>query len=157
MPTPEPHRLTAWATEMQRVHDRIREALEVTRNSLESGDVASEPTRDLLLHCWGFCAALSGHHQGEDALLFPALVAQHPELAGVVDRLVQDHSMIEHLLGSWQLAVERRAAPEELLRHLEGVAAIMESHFGYEERSLLAPLEGLELAASPGAAFGPLA
>ena len=38
-----------------------------------------------------------------------------------------------------------------------GVAAIMESHFRYEERQLLAVLETLALDADPEAVFGPLA
>jgi hypothetical protein len=41
-------------------------------------------------------------------------------------------------------------------RHLEGVAAIMESHFRYEERQLLTVLETLSLDASPEEALGPL-
>lgn len=41
-------------------------------------------------------------------------------------------------------------------RHLEGVAAIMESHFRYEERHLLAVLETRALDALPQDDLGPL-
>jgi hypothetical protein len=52
--------------------------------------------------------------------------------------------------------VTRAAPPAELNRHLEGVAAIMESHFRYEERQLLTVLETLALDADPHAVLGPL-
>ena len=64
--------------------------------------------------------------------------------------------MIGHLLGGLQAAVTRAAPPTELDRHLEGVAAIMESHFRYEERQLLTVLENLALDADPDAVLGPL-
>ena len=53
--------------------------------------------------------------------------------------------MIAHLLVGLREATERAASPDELARHLEGVAAIMENHFRYEERALLDVLETLEL------------
>ncbi len=64
--------------------------------------------------------------------------------------------MIAHLLAGLQAAVARGASSAELDRHLEGVAAIMESHFRYEERRLLAVLETLALDADPRAVLGPL-
>ncbi|MGY1604398.1 hypothetical protein [Geodermatophilus sp. SYSU D00815] len=46
--------------------------------------------------------------------------------------------------------------PAELDRHLEGIAAVVENHFRYEERALLTVLETVDLSADPGAALGPL-
>ncbi|MEJ6543092.1 hypothetical protein AB0I24_09640 [Brachybacterium paraconglomeratum] len=43
-----------------------------------------------------------------------------------------------------------------LAGHLEGIAAIMESHFRYEQRRLLTVLEGLDLDADPEEALGTL-
>ncbi|MFD6414392.1 hemerythrin domain-containing protein, partial [Nocardia asteroides] len=77
-------------------------------------------------------------------------------LRPVLRALEQDHSMIAHLLGGLQAAVDRTAPPEELDQHLEGIAAIMESHFRYEERQLLTVLDTLELAAVPGEVLGPI-
>ncbi|WP_324604487.1 MULTISPECIES: hemerythrin domain-containing protein [Streptomyces] len=113
-------------------------------------------TRELLLYCHGFCAALDRHHQGEDRTLFPAIAAAHPQLRPVLRSLEQDHSMIAHLLGGLREAVDRAAPPDELDRHLEGVAALMENHFRYEERQLLTVLETLELAAGAEEMLGPL-
>jgi hemerythrin-like domain-containing protein len=152
----EQTRLVAWGQELRRVHDRLREALSVTRQALAAGESADLATRDVLLFCHGFCAALEAHHKGEDRDLFPAIAAQHPQLRDTLYYLQQDHSMISHLLGALQEAVDRSASPAELDRHLEGVAAIMESHFRYEERQLLTVLETLELDADPGAVLGPL-
>ncbi|WP_433528239.1 hemerythrin domain-containing protein [Micromonospora sp. CA-263727] len=113
-------------------------------------------SRAVLLYCHGFCAALDGHHRGEDHTLFPAIEALHPELRPVLRQLTQDHSMIAHLLAGLQAAVDRAAPAAELDRRLEGVAAIMENHFRYEERQLLSVLETLALDASPGEVLGPL-
>lgn len=141
---------------MREVHDRLREALRVTREAVAEGDPAGAATRDLLLFCHGFCTALGAHHEGEDRELFPAIAAAHPHLRETLRRLEQDHSMIAHLLGGLQQAVDHRAGPIELDRHLEGIAAIMESHFGYEERQLLTVLETLDLQAEVRSVFGPL-
>lgn len=144
----------AWAEQMQAVHDRLREALTLADAGLD--DDAPEGV-DVFLYCWGFCAALTGHHGAEDATLFPAVLADRPELAGVVAKLVQDHSMIEYLLAALRQAIETGASAETLRGHLDGVGAVMESHFRYEERELLGPLTGLGLAAQPQQALGPLA
>ncbi|MGW3931467.1 hemerythrin domain-containing protein [Streptomyces microflavus] len=152
----ETTRLVAWSQELRRVHHRLREALDVTRTALDEGIAGESATRELLLYCHGFCAALDSHHQGEDRTLFPAVAAAHPELRPVLRSLEQDHSMIAHLLGGLRTAVDRAASPEELDRHLEGIAALMENHFRYEERQLLAVLETLELTAAPGEVLGPL-
>ncbi|AVT37276.1 hemerythrin domain-containing protein [Plantactinospora sp. BB1] len=152
----EQTRLVAWSRELRRVHARLREALRVTRQAVADGEPAEPATRDLLLFCHGFCTALTAHHEGEDRDLFPAIAEQHPELRETLRYLRQDHSMIGYLLTGLQAAVARGAPPSELERHLEGVAAIMESHFRYEERQLLTALETLALDADPDAVLGSL-
>jgi hypothetical protein len=149
-------RATAWAAQLRAVHVRLREALVLAHDDLERGE---DPTlgRDLHLYCTGFCAALSGHHRAEDTGLFPAIERAHPELAGTLAHLRQDHAQLEHLLGSLGAAVQRGEPVEALLRHLDGVEAVMESHFGYEERQLLAVLEGLDLDRDTREVLGPLA
>ncbi|SDS53453.1 hemerythrin domain-containing protein [Actinopolymorpha singaporensis] len=152
----ETTRLLAWSTELRRVHQRIREALRVTQEAVSAGHPSERAGRDLLLYCHGFCAALDGHHRGEDRTLFPAIEQAHPQLAPVLRALEGDHAVIAGLLGELRAAVDRSAPAEELDRHLEGVAAIMENHFRYEERRLLEVLETLELHAAVGEVFGPL-
>ncbi|MBA2809738.1 hemerythrin domain-containing protein [Streptomyces sp. KM273126] len=152
----ETTRLIAWSRELRLVHERLREALRLTRESLAEGTPGEAATRELLLYCHGFCTALDGHHQGEDRTLFPAIADAHPELRPVLRSLEQDHSMIAHLLGGLRAAVARAAPPEELDHHLEGIAALMENHFRYEERQLLTVLETLELTAEPPEVLGPI-
>jgi len=88
--------------------------------------------------------------------LFPAVAAAYPHLRETLRYPQQDHSMIAHLLGGLQQAVDHCAGPAELDRHLDGIAAIMESHFGYEERQLLTVLDTLDLQAEVRSVFGPL-
>ena len=149
-------RLIVWSREIQQVHARLRQALAVTRNEVADGLAGPELGRDMLVFCHGFCTALDGHHRGEDSMLFPAVAAAHPELRPTLRALEQDHSMIAHLLGGLRIAVDRGGTPEDLDRHLDGIAAIMESHFRYEERALLTILETLDLPGDPADVLGPL-
>ncbi|WP_114854562.1 hemerythrin domain-containing protein [Brachybacterium sp. YJGR34] len=152
----EKTRLVAWSDELRRVHARLREALAMTREAVARGDSEQVASRDLLLFCHGFCSALTGHHEGEDRDMFPAIAAEHPELRETLRMLKQDHSMISHLVNGLQAAVDARSSPEELARHLEGISAIMENHFRYEERQLLVVLDTLALDADPKRVLGPL-
>ena len=149
----EKTRLIAWSDELRAVHERLRKGLSIAQRAVVSGEA---PGRDLLLFCHGFCTALTGHHEGEDRELFPAIAAAHPELRETLRKLEQDHSMIGHLISGMQAAIASAASPDELARHLEGIAAIMESHFRYEERQLLSVLDTLALDADPGSVLGPL-
>jgi len=143
---------------MSEVHRRLREALEVARESVEDEGTADPLAGNPLLYCWGFCAALDGHHHSEDRNLFPRVVDHRPDFAPVIAQLVQDHHMIEHLIGGLQRAIEQRASTEEKLRHLDGIEAVMETHFRYEERRLLDVLDGIsDEAVTATSLFGPLA
>lgn len=152
----ETTRLIAWSNELRHVHQRLRDALAVARAAISEGRSSEKATRDLLLYCHGFCAALDGHHRGEDRALFPAIEAAHPHLAPVLRSLEQDHSMIAHLLGELSAATDRSAPVAELSMHLDGIAAIMATHFLYEERQLLHVLETLELDNAVSEVLGPL-
>lgn len=152
----EKTRLIAWSNELRAVHGRLREALRVTQAAASVGEPTEPPARELLLFCHGFCTALTGHHEGEDRELFPAIAAEHPELRSTLRKLEQDHSMIAHLIAGLQAATERGLPPDKLEGHLEGIAAIMESHFRYEERELLTVLDTLALDADPSDVLGPL-
>ncbi|MFS0894987.1 hemerythrin domain-containing protein [Microbacterium sp. 179-I 3D3 NHS] len=149
----EKARLVAWGDELRGVHRRLREALAITQGAVAAGE---RPGRELLLFCHGFCTALTAHHEGEDRELFPAIAASHPELSETLRKLEQDHSMIGHLIGGLEQAVASAATADELAEHLEGIAAIMESHFRYEERQLLSVLDALALDADPARVLGPL-
>lgn len=151
-------RVVAWGQELREVHRRLREALAVARSSVEDGAPGPTAARELQLYCVGFCAALTGHHRSEDATLFDVVLADQPDLAPVVADLKRDHSMLDHLLGELERAALSGAGRDELLRHLDGIEAVMETHFRYEEKKLVDVLDG---SAPPGAnrreMLGPLA
>ncbi|MFI6941984.1 hemerythrin domain-containing protein [Streptomyces sp. NPDC050418] len=148
-------RVTAWGAELRRVHGKLRTALALARAGLDGG-APGEATTDLLLFCHGFCAALSGHHRAEDGALFPELVRARPDLAPVIAKLSADHNMIEHLIGGLQKAVTESTDPEVVHRHLDGIEAVMETHFKYEERELVAVLDATETDFDPEVIFGPI-
>jgi hypothetical protein len=61
----------------------------------------------------------------------------------VIAKLEQDHAMIATLLADFERALDAPtppARPDRLGSHIDGLAAIMESHFAYEERELLGVL-----------------
>ena len=89
-------------------------------------------------------------------MLFPSIAAAHPELRETLRYLEQDHSMMAHLIAALRAAIDGAATPAELDRHIEGIAAIMESHFRYEERQLLTVLDTLVLDAGRREVLGPL-
>jgi hemerythrin-like domain-containing protein len=149
-------RLVAWSVELRAVHRRVRDALQIARQAVRDDSSTEQAGRDLLIYCHGFCVALDGHHRGEDRALFPAIEEAHPHLAPVLRALEQDHSMISHLLVSLRDAIEHSGTAAELDHHLEGIAAIMENHFRYEERQLLTVLEDLELQGAVRDVLGPL-
>lgn len=151
----ETTRLIAWSNELRQTHARLREALGVVRAGVHGLD-PQRPARDLPLYCRGFCTALDQHHRGEDRALFPAIEAAHPELAPVLRKLSEDHAMIDVLLTALSTAVDGGVPPDDIDRHLDGVGAIMESHFAFEERQLLGVLETLALDADPPDVLGRL-
>lgn len=81
------------------------------RASLTDGTSGKAATREVLLYCRGFCAALDSHHQSADFTLFRAIADAHPELLPVLCSLKQDHSMIDRLMGS---SVPRSTGPRRL-------------------------------------------
>lgn len=72
--------------------------------------------------------------------MFAELLRERPDLATTVAKLVQDHEMIASILSRVaELANYARShgwAHEAVGRELDGLAAIMQSHFNYEERVL---------------------
>jgi iron-sulfur cluster repair protein YtfE (RIC family) len=141
--TPDTSRATAFGRQLIDTHNWLRAQLATARESLVDGSTPPE-LRDLRMHCLSFCTALTRHHTGEDDVAFPVLSAEVPELAGVIAQLRQDHDMVTTLLADFQAKLADPAAtPDALRSHLDGLAAIVESHFGFEERKIAAALDEL--------------
>lgn len=136
-------RILAWTRELTDAHDVLRRSLQNARDSTRRERDAAR--RELLLYCHGFCLALRGHHDSEDTEFFRQISARQPQLREVIDKLRQDHELIATLLRDLEHALTRTGSAEQLARHLDGIAAIMESHFRYEERQLFEALATLRL------------
>jgi hypothetical protein len=140
----------ALSEQLIRVHQSLREQLASARQQLAGSTGRPAPAaaipEDLLSYCLSFCTALHTHHTGEDTQLLPALCAAAPALAPVIDNLIEDHRLVAGILQQVHnlLAPGSPAAgPETLKRELDGLIAILESHFSYEERRIAKALDTL--------------
>ncbi|MFU8876040.1 hemerythrin domain-containing protein [Micromonospora sp. SL4-19] len=133
-------RLTALGTQLIEIHDWLREELVRLRASLDS---PGGLTRELRAHCVGFCAALHRHHTGEDAGAFQVLAEQVPELRPVLATLSEDHRVVASILTRVEELVSGPVAGPAVRAELDGLAALLESHFTYEERTLVAALDAV--------------
>lgn len=149
-PTGPGGRLTALGNQLIEVHIRLREELARLRDEVDS-DLDGWPPRlpELPEHCLAFCAAVSRHHTREDYRAFPILAEELPELRPVIDELERDHRVVagilralEELLAGLGAGADPASA-QQVRGELDGLAAVLESHFGYEERKLVAALNSL--------------
>ena len=122
-------RFRAYGDQLVGAHLRLREMVEDLYVALDEG-------RDLHLHCMTLCGAVTKHHQAEDANVFPMLAARHPELESFLRDLERDHQILAGML----LRLERATTYEEL----DGVSAVLETHFIGEEKRLVGVLNALE-------------
>lgn len=142
--------MVALSGQLIQVHQSLRARLASLRREITEAEagrrVAVTVPEDLLSHCLGFCAALHTHHAGEDDQLLPRLRAAAPELAPVIDNLIEDHSLIAGILrrvGELLASGQAGAPAGPLGRELDGLMAILDSHFRYEERRLAQALDAL--------------
>ncbi|MEW1779999.1 hemerythrin domain-containing protein [Streptomyces sp. NPDC086777] len=136
-------RAVALSRQLARAHEELRRQIRETRKSLGQRRLSDDV---LLTHCLAFCTALTSHHQGEDDGMFSQLLRQRPDLAPTITKLVEDHGLIASILSRVTELADRALEPrasalEEIGRELDGLAAIMESHFAYEERTISAALD----------------
>lgn len=144
-PPTDPMRLTAFGNQLIQVHLWLREQLELLRDELDSAPVAGRP-RDLSLHCLALCAAVARHHGGEDAVAFPELAERYPELRPVLEELGADHRLVADVLRRLEALLGGGLDPErtrDTRTELDSLAALLETHFTYEERRLAAALNAL--------------
>jgi hypothetical protein len=131
-------RAVALSRQLAQAHRELRRRI----NQLQTGLGQHRADDDVLAtRCLAFCAALTSHHQGEDTGMFAALLRERPDLAGTISKLVQDHEMIASILSRVVELADRATrshgpALAAIGRELAGLAAIMESHFNYEERTI---------------------
>ncbi|MFJ9776713.1 hemerythrin domain-containing protein [Kitasatospora sp. NPDC101157] len=155
MASPYTGRTAALSLQLSQAHNELRRRLAGVRSALGRSPGAGGDS--LTAHCLAFCAAMTIHHQGEDEGMFTALLRERPDLEPTVAKLVEDHGLIAAILTrvrdlADQAAGQNGAALESIGRELDGLAAVMESHFIYEERAVGAALD-TALDAAPGGAL----
>lgn len=128
-------RVTTFQHELAAAHARLAARLGDLRAGLASGEPVL-PGTGLADHCLAFCATVRAHHTAEDGGLFAALRADRPDLADRVDRLAEDHALVAGVLARVEAVVGRADVEDrgELVRELDGLAAVLASHFAFEER-----------------------
>jgi hemerythrin-like domain-containing protein len=153
-------RVAAFGNQLIEAHIWLREELARLRADIGSGiDGHAGRPRELRAHCLTFCSALSRHHLSEDDEAFPLLADQFPELRPVLVQLASDHQVVASILHRIEeLLGGLGPGPSEARRvraELDGLAALLESHFVYEEKRLAAALNSLTVPDwnSPGPDF----
>jgi hypothetical protein len=82
--------------------------------------------------------------------LFVQLLRARPDLAATVAKLVEDHEMIAGIASRVRALADQAAdqaadsdadGVEAIAREMDGLTAIMESHFRYEERAISRALD----------------
>ncbi|MFD5435456.1 hemerythrin domain-containing protein [Kitasatospora sp. NPDC127067] len=151
MASPSTGRTAALSLQLSRAHQDLRRRLADLRTNLGRPRRPDGDGNELLTHCLAFCTALTNHHQGEDTGLFAQLLQERPDLAPTIGKLVEDHGFITHILTRVRHLADRAADAvvqgatgadlEAIGRELDGLAAIMDSHFAYEERAIGAALD----------------
>jgi hypothetical protein len=144
--TPE-GRLRAFGNQLIEVHLWLREELAALREDAARLGGGARP-RELRAHCLAFCSAVTRHHTGEDGGAFPELAERFPELRPVLDELRRDHLLVEDALRSLETLLddpERQADPVTVQREIDSLAALMETHFVYEEKRLVSALNALNV------------
>lgn len=143
MATDDAQRAAVFSFQLRRAHQQLSDELARIRDALGGDDPVV--TR-LQVHCLAFCSALATHHRGEDGAMFTQLLDARPDLAPAIRNLTADHVAIAAILHQIRaLALAGKALPvqslPELRREVDGLAAIVESHFRYEERAISAALD----------------
>lgn len=135
-------RVVAAGGRLVEVHDGLRNSLQDLRAAVAAGEPTGRP-RQLLEHCAAFCTAVTRHHTAEDGTAFPALAREFPELAPVLAELSRDHGLIADILRRLTAATTSAdtADPVRTLAELDGLTAILDSHFRWEEKRLVRALD----------------
>lgn len=129
-------RFLAYGHQLIEIHIGLRDMLA----DLREGVV---PEAELGTHCLAFCAAVTRHHTGEDTEVFPLLAGRHPELRTFLAELERDHQVIAGLLTALRAAAGRLGA-EGAREELDGLAAVLETHFIGEEKRLVGVLNAID-------------
>jgi deazaflavin-dependent oxidoreductase (nitroreductase family) len=119
---------------LQRIHTAFRRELALIRKEVAVSGRAGLGAQ-LRINCLALCQGLHNHHTGESAGLFPALAAQHPELADTIAVLQSEHDQIAVLLEELEKQLSDPAP--DLLTQVDRLIDALIAHLDHEEAQLL--------------------
>lgn len=94
--------------------------------------------------------ALHGHHTVEDTRIFPDIRSKHPELASALDKLSEQHHLIDPVLEKGDIAFADLAHPEKAEAVLKELKTLLDQHLAFEEEEITPALrEGKEFPVPP--------
>lgn len=80
--------------------------------------------------------ALHGHHTMEDANIFPDIRSKHPDLAGALDSLMEQHHHIDPLLAIGDANFADLAHPHNAEVVLLELKKLLDEHLAFEEAQI---------------------
>ncbi|MFD0056768.1 nitroreductase/quinone reductase family protein [Streptomyces sp. NPDC127168] len=141
-----PEEVRTLADKLLEVHTWLRGQLRQVRAEAEAhfaspGPAGAPPGLGLQIRqrCLAFCQALEFHHVSEDGHLFPGIAHHHPHLAGVFDRLADEHRTVARLQGELAALLTDIAVadPRRFRAELAEMSAQLNAHLDHEEEVLL--------------------
>ncbi|MER6982203.1 hemerythrin domain-containing protein [Streptomyces carpinensis] len=142
-------RLAAFGNQLIEVHLWLREELAALREDVDAYLADGTQLRELRTHCLTFCSALNRHHTGEESAAFPEVADRFPQLRPVLAELRRDHQLVDASLQRLDALVgqleRKKDDPTEVRRELDSLAALMETHFLYEEKRIVSALNALNV------------
>lgn len=122
------------ATAIMMSHHGFRRDLARFAIALEKVANGDTSRVDALREEWGrFRGTLHGHHQAEDAGVFPNIKSQLPDLGAVIDKLTADHRRIDPLLARGDLAFEKLPDTADAAAVVAELKELLDAHLAIEE------------------------
>ena len=126
------------------VHAALRRDLTRCATALTAPTPPARPQRAALAaHLAWMMDFLHGHHQGEDAGLWPLVRALNQSAGGLLGQMEQEHAQIAPAIGSLREATRRYAADDEIpareavIEALAGLRAVLDPHLHREEVEMM--------------------
>ncbi|MEU3018841.1 nitroreductase/quinone reductase family protein [Nocardiopsis sp. NPDC007018] len=95
-------------------------------------------------HCLAFCESLHFHHTGEDTM-FPGLAEGFPHLREPIERLVEEHRVVDRVRGELEalLADVATADRARFMAELDRLTEELQAHLDFEEDTLIPTLSSI--------------
>lgn len=134
--------VTTMADKLVEVHMWIRAQLRRVRIEADAyfaGQSSAGLSLRIRQYCLAFCTSLHLHHFGEDAVMFPSLEAEYPELRESIQRLREEHRTVERIRGELEVVIAgiSNANAVRFLAGLDRMTKELEAHLDFEEEAVI--------------------